>query len=180
MSTPPTADFIVSEREITIPVSVVLERTIDPDRKWNLPNWHAYAVVTGKHIQHHEQKVLIHDDGINCRYIWGGLIVHLYKDGNEGYWYNLLSEKPYLFVVCDGDQCDMDIEPAFITANQDEATGYMEVDRLVLSVPMPVEICSILENYVISHYLPQEKKKRKRREWLTDSEYAKKKHSQRH
>jgi hypothetical protein len=166
-------EFVESEREVTIPVSVVLERIIDTSKKWVLPQWSGYAVVTGKHIQHHQQCVLIHDDGMTCRYIWGGLIVHLYKDGGEGYWYNLLSDKPHLFVICEGDQGQMDVEPAFITANQDEATGYMEADRLVLSVPMPEDICLILENYVVSHYLPREKKKRKRREWLTDSEYAK-------
>jgi hypothetical protein len=165
--------FKESEREVTVPVSVVLERTLDTTKKWVVPQWSAYTVITGEHIQHHQQKVLIHDDGVHCRYLWGGLIVHLYKDGGEGYWYNLLSDKPFLFVICEGDQGEMEVEPAFITANQDEATGYMESDRLVLSVPMPPEICTLLEKFVVSHYLPQEKKKRKRREWLTDSEYAK-------
>ena len=171
LDTPP---FETSDREVVIPVSVVLERSIDPRKKWNLPQWKGFAVITGEQLQHDQQKVLIHDDGINCRYLWGGLVVHLYRDGNEGYWYNLLSDNPYLFIVCEGEQNEMDVEPAFVTANQDEATGYMESDRLVLSVPMPAEMCTILEKYVITHYLPQEKKKRKRREWLTDSEYAKK------
>jgi len=178
VSEPAKIDFTESEREVTIPVSVVLERNVDPDKKWVYPQWKAFAVVTGENIQSSDQRVEIHDDGVNTRFLWGGLIVHLYKDGSEGYWYNLLSETPYLFVICEGEQGQMDVEPAFVTANQDEATGYMECDRLVLSVPMPREICQVLENYVITHYVPEQKKKRKRREWLSESDYAKR--SQRH
>jgi hypothetical protein len=168
-----TIDFTESEREVVIPVSVVLERTIDESKKWVLPQWCACAVVTGQHISRESGRQLIHEDDMTRRYLWNGLVVHLYKDGSEGYWYNLLSPQPFLFIVCEGEQGDMEVEPAFVTANQDEATGYMESDRLVLSLPMPAEICDVLERYVISHYQPQRKKKRKRREWLEESEYAK-------
>lgn len=174
MTEPKEIDFRESDREVTIPVSVVLERTIDKTKKWVLPHWKGFAVVCGENINQVSDNVTIHDDGVNTRFLWSGLVVHLYKDGSEGYWYNLLSETPYLFIICEGEQGDKQVEPAFVTANQDEATGYMEADRLVLSVPMPDEICRILERYVITHYIPQEKKKRKRREWLSDSEYAKK------
>ena len=173
MNNPAPIDFNESEREVTIPVSVVLQRTIDTSKRWVLPNWTAFAVITGEHIRQDEQKMLIHEDGMISRYFWGGLIVHLYKDGSEGYWYNLLSDTPFLFVVCEGEQGEKEVEPAFVTANQDEATGYMESDRLVLSLPMPVEIRDILERYVITHYIPQEKKKRKRRDWAEDSDFGK-------
>lgn len=43
---------------------------------------------------------------------------------------------------------------------------------MVLSAPMPEEITELLERYVISHYQPQIKRKRKRRDWLEDSLYA--------
>lgn len=166
-------DLIEADREVTIPAAVVLERTVDPAKKWALPHWQAYAVVTGSHIRRHDQQVLIHDDGIRCRYFWSGLTLQLYKDGSEGYWYNLLSDRPYLFVICDGEQGDMAVEPAFLTANQDEATGYMEADRLVLSAPMPADICAVVERYVLAHYQPEQKKKRQRREWAAESDYAK-------
>lgn len=159
------ADFTVAGREVIIPVSVVLQRTIDAGKKWGLPHWSAYAVITGRHAGHGAQAVRIHDDGMTRRYLWGGMVVHLYKDGSEGYWYNLLSDQPYLFIVCEGEQGERRVEPAFITANQDEATGYMEADRLVLSIPMPEEMCAVVEHYVVSHYVPEEKKKRRRRDW---------------
>ena len=170
---PTPAGFAESDREVCIPVAVVLQRTIARAKRWAVPQWEVFAVVTGEHIPRHDQALLIHDDGIHRRYLRGGMVLHLYKDGTEGYWYNLLSERPYLFVVCDGEQGDSEVQPAFITANQDEANGYMESDRLVLAAPMPAQICDILERYVISHYHPAKKKKRKRREWVQESIYAK-------
>lgn len=167
------APFTESRREVTLPVAVVLQRTVDTMKKWALPQWRVFAVVTGEHLKPSEQPSLIHDDGVHRRYLSGGMTLRLYKDGSEGYWYNLLSDPPHLFVVCDGEQGDDEVQPAFITANQDEANGYMEADRLVLSAPMPARICDILERYVISHYRPVDKKKRKRREWADESIYAK-------
>lgn len=165
--------FTESEREVVIPVSVVLQRAIDTTKKWVLPHWTAFAVVAGENLRKNHQRVLIHEDDLNTRFLWGGLVVHLYKDGSEGYWYNLLSDEPYLFVVCEGEQGEQEVEPAFVTANQDEASGYMESDRLVLSVPMPVDIRNILERYVVSHYVPETKRKRKRRDWVEDSDFGK-------
>ena len=165
--------FTESEREVALPVAVVLQRSIARAVRWALPQWRVFAVVAGEHIPRHEDALLIHDDGVNRRYLCGGLTLHLYKDGGEGYWYNLLSERPHLFVVCDGEQGDDAVRPAFITANQDEANGYMEADRLVLGAPMPAKIRAILERYVISHYRPRAKKKRTRREWADESIYGK-------
>ncbi len=171
--TPDTPDFTESDREIAIPVAVVLQRTIERAKKWVLPQWKVFAVATGAAAGQGGPALLIHDDGVDSRYFCGGMVLHLYKDGSEGYWYNLLSDPPYLFVVCDGEHGDLEVEAAFVTANQDEANGYMESDRLVLSAPMPAGICDILERYVVSHYRPVKKKKRKRREWIEESLYAK-------
>ncbi len=146
---------------------------MDHSKKWVLPQWRLFAIVTGEHIRQHHQKVLIHQDEIRSRFYWGGMVLHLYKDGSEGYWYNLLSKTPYLFVICDGEEGEMEIDPGFVTANQDEATGYMESDRMVLSIAMPAEIRDILERYVISHYFPRQKKKRKRQNWAENTAYAK-------
>jgi len=171
-----TADaaFEQSGYRITIPVAVVLERQIDASKKWAYPEWSVYSVIASASAQDHEQQVTVHHDGATQRFFWGGLKLELFKDGSEGYWYNLLSETPYLFVVCDGSIGDMEIEPRYITVNQDEATGHLESDDLVLPIPMPAAIRDVLERFVITHYRPVKKKKRKRKDWLEDSLYVKK------
>ena len=167
-------EFQETERHIRIPISVVLDRKIDPSKKWAFPQWSVFAIITGENIQQYDQQVTVHDNGNVKRFFWGGLKLDLYKDGSEGYWYNLLSDDPYLFVICDGEVSDMDIEPRYVTANQDEATGHLESDDLVLSIAMPVTVRELLERYVVAHYQPVKKKKRKRKDWLEDSLYAKK------
>ncbi len=166
------SQIVETESRVSIPVAVVLERKIDPSKKWAYPSWRLYAVVAGEKIQTVHQQVTIHDNGAIQRTFHGGLKVDLFKDGSEGYWYNLLSDDPYLFVVCDGEQGDMEITPVFVTANQDEATGHLESDDIVLSSSMPEEIRDLLERYVVNHYKPEIKKKRKRKDWLEDSLYA--------
>ena len=169
-------DFDITEtaRRITIPVAVILEKKTNTDKKWSYPSWRIFAVISGAHLNPDDQQMTVHDAGTIHRYYWGGMSLDFYKDGTEGYWYNLLSDTPNLFVICDGELTDDSIEPRYITANQDEATGHMESDDIVLSVPMPAAITELLERYVISHYQPKKKKKRKRTDWIEDSLYAKK------
>lgn len=170
----PTA-FTAPAREAALPVAVVLQRRVAGGQTWAGPQWQAVAVVAGEHLPRHAQAVLIHDDGDCRRTLHGGLTLRLHTDGGEGYWVNLLSESPYLFVVCeesgDGDDGDGGLRPAFITANRDEANGYLEADRVVLPAPMPATVCDFVERYVISHYRPAAKKKRARREWAAESDY---------
>ena len=164
-----------SGSRLSFPVAVVLERRINHSKKWVIPSWHIYTIVAGENVDQSYQQVTLPGSEEIHRTFHSGLSLDLYKDGGEGYWYNLLSKEPYLFVICDGEQGDMEITPFFVTANQDEATGYLESDDIVLSAPMPEEIRDMLEQYVVDHYEPQIKKKRKRKDWLDDSLYAGKK-----
>ena len=170
----PLKTFVETETRISIPVAVILDRKIDPSKKWAFPSWHVFSIDTGEHVQVSEMRVTEHEQGMVKRIYWGGLKLNLFKDGSEGYWYNLLSQTPYLFVICNGEVGDMDVKPRYVTANQDEANGHLESDDLVLSIAMPASIRQLLEKYVIAHYRPVKKKKRKRKDWLEDSLYAKK------
>lgn len=154
---------------ISIPLAVVLVRTIDRSKRWVVPSWSVYTVVSGENLEHQRQKIPTAEESDKQFFFHGGLSLDLFKDGGEGYWYNLLSSDPYLFVACEGEPDAMEIVPFYVTANQDEAVGHLETDDIVLSIPMPEEIRELLEHYVVNHYRPVEKKKRKRRDWLKDS-----------
>ncbi len=169
---PAAGDWVETPTRISVPVAVTLERHVDPAKKWGYPEWRVHAVLAGDNLARSAGESVIDVDEHTRRSVHTGFTLDLYRDGSEGYWYNLLSEIPYLFVVCDGEQGAMDIRPLLVTANQDEVNGYLESDGHVLSAPMPAEITALLERYVISHYQPEIRRKRKRRDWLEDSQYV--------
>lgn len=159
-----------------LPVSVLMERRLATVGQWTQPQWEAVAVVAGEELEAARRRTHVHHDDACDQYLWTGLKVAIFKDGCESYWYNLVSGKPRLFVVCfmeDEHDDDLELKPVFVTANQDEANGHMESDDPVYSVPMPEEVRQWVERFVVTHYEPEVKRKRKRKDWVEDSEYAK-------
>ncbi len=107
---------------------------------------------------------LIRDDGGARAYLCSGLRVALYRDDADSYYFNLMGEKPSLFVIC-RQEAGGALQPALLTLSYDEAVSHMEVDDPVYSVPMPPEIYRWVERFVLTHYVPEKKKKRKRDHW---------------
>ena len=163
-----------TESRISIPIEVVLERTVDRSKRWSYPTWAIVSLASGQDLQQGVQCMALHDTFVadSQRFFYSGLVLDLFKDGSEGYWYNLLSADPYIFVVCEGEQEAMEVRPFYVTVNQDEATGHLESEDIVLSAPMPTKLRALLERYVVEHYKPEQQKKRKRKNWLENSLYA--------
>ncbi len=159
------------------PVTVLIECRQARVGQWVEDQWEAIAVVAGEDVASTESTTtLVHEDAECRRYLWTGFALALYKDACESYWYNLMSGKPYLYVICHVDEDEEGIAsliPALITADQQEATGHMETDDRVYSVPMPEQVLQWVERYVVENYVPVQKKKRKRLKWAEDSEYVK-------
>ena len=166
-----------------IPVSVLMERRLVTMGQWTQPQWEAVAVVAGEEVSRVRKRTHVHGDDTCDQYLWTGLHLGLFKDGCESYWYNLVSGKPRLFVICfeenhEEDEEEVELQPILVTANQDEANGHMETDDPVYSVPMPDEVLQVVERFVTTYYEPEVKRKRKRKNWVEDSEYAKREREQ--
>ena len=161
------------------PVGVVMERILATVGRWQQYQWECTAVVAGEHVAPVASAVTcISEDGERSRFLFSGLSLEMHRDACESYWYNLQSETPFLFVICHHDEVaedeSMAVEPAIVSANQDEANAHMESEDLAFSVPMPEKVVEWLEHYVVDHYVPEQKKKRKRRNWSEESdEHAK-------
>ena len=162
-----------SATQSEIPVTVLVECRQARSGRWVEEQWQAIAVVAGKDVTSDEfETTLVHEDAECRRYLWSGLRLSLYKDACESYWYNLMSDEPYLYVVCfaeedeDGEEC---LHPVLVTADQQEATGHMETDDQVYSVPMPEQVHQWVERFVVENYVPEQKKKRKRKQWADES-----------
>ena len=158
-------------------VSVLMERRLARSGPWSEYQWDCVAVLAGENVHSGQPGwTLVSDDGERARFMWSGLQISLYKDGCESYWYNLQSEKPFLFVICFHDKVPEDesmaVQPFVVSPNQDEANSHLESEDLVYSVPMPEPLIDWLERFVVDHYEPFIKKKRKRRNWAAEGEIS--------
>lgn len=147
------------------PVAVMVEFQRVDNNRWVDGRWVVTGVVSGEQLA---------TDGIQCRqihtsdtgqqYLWSGFSVELHKDDAESYYYNLMSDNPGAFVICNEEQGEP-LQPEFVTLSYGEATSYMETDARVERVAMPAELYRRLEQYVLANYVPEKKKKRKRDNW---------------
>ena len=163
---------------LVIPATVILERRIISRSFWSLPSWYLYTVAVGNNlVAGQEQRSSIGKPaGTSDKgdlFAWSGFTVTLYKDACERYWHALIGDKPLVYVVCrdetdetDGPDSDsLSMRPIVVTLDYDDASAASETDSPVLSAPIPGELYHVMERFVLTHYRPQEFKKRKRRNW---------------
>ena len=147
----------------TFPVSVIISWQPVEGNRWVTERWRALGVIAGV-SDAAMKRSLIHSSDSERQYLWNGFTLSLFKDDTESYYSNLRGAKPGVFVICRQDE-GTEIVPFLVTVSYDEAASYMEVDDQVYSVPIPPEIYVWLEQYVVQNYVPQQKKKRKRKRW---------------
>ena len=156
-----------------IPVSVLVECRQVRVGRWTQPQWDVRAVVAGMGVVESPPACTLVSRDRDCEtWMWSGLVLELFRDVCEGYWYNLKSEHPRLFVVCHLDEESEEpsgaLVPAIVSADQDEASAHLESDDPVFSVPMPDKVHQWVERFVVEHYRPEIKRKRRRRDWTQD------------
>jgi hypothetical protein len=132
---------------------------------WSVPSWRAVSVVAGEHVVGKGNgRSPIYETDDEAQYLWSGLALVLYRDLAEEYWYNLTGDNPSLYVICH-ETPDGELTPFQVTADHDSATVCLESDDQVFAVPIPPELYRQLEKFVVAHFVPQERKKRKRKNW---------------
>ena len=168
----PAEGRAMSSARIQFKVSVVLESQQKSMGRWSVLQWDLAGVLSDpKGPDRLEGPIMLRESDSGSQYMWKGLHLSLFADSSEGYWYNLLSETPYAFVLFEYDTEDEQEVPVpiLVTANQDEAGGHLEADNLVLSGPLPVDIRDAVEKFVVENYVPEKRRKRKRRDWFKEA-----------
>lgn len=154
---------------VSLPVAVVMARKTVTQGRWTVQAWEATGIVAGEHVAGSSREpVLVREDSDAKQYLFGGLCVELHKDGAEGYWFNLAGEQPALYVVCH-EGPDGDIRPFSVTADPNDASAAVEGDDSVFAVPIPPEVFRQIEEFVVKYYVPEERSKRKRKDWFRES-----------
>jgi hypothetical protein len=155
---------------VSLPVAVVMGRRIVTGKRWQVPSWHVVGVVSGAELPARQaQGALIRSDAGEEHFLWDGLKVELFRDAAGSYWANLTGTHPSLWVLCTED-ADGRLSPKSVTADQDEAGSAVEVGDRVFSSPIPPDVYQHLEAFVIEHHAPEEKHRRKRKNWSAQDE----------
>jgi hypothetical protein len=146
-------------------VSVIMQCS-PSDSPWLESSWEAVGVIAALEGEQAGMAPpnLIHQEGSVSRYIYTGFTLRLHEDECESYYYNLLSSQPRCYVVANLDDQGKP-EPFLVSLSYDEAHAYLEGDEAVYSVPIPAELYRWTETYVLDHYRPQKRTKRKRTDW---------------
>jgi len=148
------------------PVSVIMESRPSTSI-WQDLSWDAVGVCSA--IERAREEASSNDVKIIKRgeieqLIYDNLKLRLFLDECESYYHNLMSPNPGCFVIAREDSKGRPV-PFLVSLSFDEAHAYQEGDDLVYSVPIPTELYRWLEAYVIEHYAPMMRKKRKRKNW---------------
>ena len=149
----------------SFPVSVLMERRKVSGNPWIDESWKAVGVAVGATRRGEEGSPIKVVDGADAtQFLWSGLTVELFRDEAESYYHNLMVGTPGCYVVARTREDGMP-EPVLVTLSFDAGQAYLEGDETVYNVPLPPELYRATEAFVLAHYVPRKKKKRKRENW---------------
>lgn len=151
----------------SFPISVVMQHRVIENNIWLAEQWEAEAVIAGGSdaTGNIPERSVSRIGSTEEKYIWTNYQINLFADQSESYYFNIISDTPFVFVICRDEQGDGELIPFNVSVNYDEAASYMELDDHVFQVPMPAEIYRWLEDFVLNNYVPMKKKKRKLENW---------------
>ena len=126
--------------------------------KWIDCVWEPWGVLPGAAGE--APRVLVDSAGIT-QWLHPGFRVVLHKDEAEGYYLNVSSPQPSVFVLWRMD--DEAALPLDVTVSSEEAGRWLDGGHSVDRVAMPPEIFAWVGEYVERNYRPEPKKRIKPR-----------------
>ena len=157
---PDTDKEVPPAPDARFPLAVMTRYIPTPGIGWSDGRWRVEAVIAGAATGDDPAPRQVQEQV----WLWPCLSVSLFVDKAESYYMNLISERPRVFLVC-GTQPDGQLQPLQATLSFDEAAAYEEGGQLVADAAMPPEIYQWLEAFVLAHYMPEKRRKRKRDNW---------------
>jgi len=123
--------------------------------RWADVVWEPHGVVLG--YQGTEVKLLVEQHGA-AQWLHPGFTMELHRDETEGYYLNVSSHEPCVFILWRMDE-DRGV-PAQVTVSREEAARWLDGGHSVDSVRMPAEIFAWVGDYVEKNYRPKPPEKR--------------------
>ncbi len=131
--------------------------------RWADFEWEPTAVTMSQIAPPLRCEAETHDEQAFWR--WYGALMDLHPSEGEGYWLNLTSDAPCVFVMWrldDDAPTDAVPVPAVVTASYNEAGRMLDASDRVDRVPMPEAMQGALAEYTMKFYTPEKRRKVKR------------------
>ena len=138
-----------------------MQRTLI-DNRWQSEQWMPLAVIAadGRADGGEDGPEHLGDDGKSARWLHRGFELELHIDEAEGYYLNLSTAQPFVFVNWDEEEGSG--IPRRVTVSYNEAGRLLDGGAQVEGVPLPSEWRDWLASFVVEHYKPELKKRRAR------------------
>lgn len=152
------------------PVAVVMQRRPIASR-WQSEAWEPVGVVDGHDEAGGEPRLIVEDGGAQ-QWLHPGFRLVLHRDEAEGYYLNVSSGSPRVFVLWRMDEDSGRALPLDVTASYDEGGRWLDGGHSVDGVPMPIAVVAWVGEYVEQNYRPEPKKRKKPRSFLHPKDRA--------
>lgn len=139
------------------PLSVIMQRTLLANR-WASEQWEAKGVVREAAEADTSPRVIV-DRGDCTQILFPGFHLTLTRDEAEGYYLNLTSPEPKVFVLWRPD--DGLARPERLTVSYGEGTRWADSGEQVDGVSIPPDLLPWMAAFVEAHYKPEPPKKKR-------------------
>jgi len=136
-------------------LAVIMERRRLADR-WGSERWETKGVVRDDGASGAGQRVIVSDEAA-LQVLFPGLTLRLHVDEAEGYYLNITSPQPKIFVMwrMDGEVA----RPERLTVSYHEGARWMDAEESVDGVALPPDLLPWMAEFVSEHYKPEPRKK---------------------
>jgi hypothetical protein len=137
------------------PVAVIMER-VRVGGRWAAERWEAKGVVQDVLPPGSGRRVIVDEDGLT-QILFPGFTVRLQRAEAEGYYLNITSPLPKLFVLwrMRGDVA----QPELLTVSYNEGTRWADSGENVDGVALPADWLPWLGQFIAEHYRPEPRRK---------------------
>ena len=139
------------------PLAVIMQRTEIANR-WATEQWEAKGVVREPGDAGAAPRVIVEGKGFS-QMLFPGHHLRLVADEAEGYYLNLTSPEPKVFILWRSE--DGVARPERLTVSYGEGTRWADSGEQVDGVPIPSELLPWMADFVEAHYRPEPPKKKR-------------------
>ena len=139
-------------------ISIILQREAVQNR-WETHRWQVHGVVPDVGGEPRD----IHSDAESLQRLYPGFDLTIFRDEAEGYYLNVSSQAPSVFVAVRIDEATSEPYPFAATLSYNEAARWMDGGEVIERTAAWPELIAWMGQWVEDNYRPDVKRRRKPR-----------------